>query len=222
MFFAILAAAAVAAAAPAPTPAPVAAATHWLCQGKASGANGSEVVANWTVDDGKAILSRRIVWTPPRLSLHSLPDYGGNPYLSVLYDTPDGPPAAVRAIIIGRAGPNPLAGANVSLALKGGQSWSARVIPVSGVDLSTNTFTVRNAWLANTHWSTPLAHLDLLQAVPSTGEVTVSLANAGGEILAWSTNDLTAGAERDRLFHDAIAAAEAASANPQSCRKQPA
>ncbi|MGA0599738.1 hypothetical protein ACO2Q3_03435 [Caulobacter sp. KR2-114] len=218
MLYAILAAAAIAAAAPPPP----AAAPHWLCQGKAKGLNGAEVTANWTVDDSKTVLERRLVWTPPQTSQHSLPGYSGNPYLSVLYDTPDGPPAAVRAIVIGRDGPGPLAGANVSLALKGGQSWSARVIPLPGPDLSVGGLTLRNAWLANTHWSGAAAHLDLLQATPGAHEVTVTLASANGEFLAWITSDLSAGGDRDRLFHDAIAAADALAANPQSCRKAPA
>jgi hypothetical protein len=190
---------------------------QWVCRGLAKGERGAEVSVLWYLEADGKVVGRGADWTPPQIATTAKAAglSGLAPDLAVALDTE---PATGRANAVlvsadSEAGPQLVEGSTVTLKLDDGRRWSVSLERIAGVrDVPPLTFRINTLADAG---SNP----ELLAALETARGGEATLTAKDGRRLGQVRYDLSARAERDRLFRQAWAAAERAARRPLRCDK---
>ena len=194
---------------------------QWSCDGVAKSQTGAEVSMTWFVEASGAVMARTASWTPPVVASQASagarrkPFGEADPDLSIDYDEPEKPaigrPDLVSVAVTARAAPWRVGGLAVALSLDGGRTWPV-ALTLFAPEPDFPERALMTGSLADSDTNS-----NLLKVIESAREGVAALTDRTGRTLGQTRYDLSAHAERDRLYQAAWAAAERAARHPTRC-----
>ncbi len=197
---------------------------HWRCVGVAKGAGQSQVEVDILGKTGGKRTLHMTTWAPPRIGGRQWTAgfMEDEPELDVAYflATPEGlgPPTFISTSVVSLRGPQILKGGRIGLVLdrqrertaplEMPQTWRAKV---------EHFIATRIQILAGPQADGSILNKELLEALETAHSGQAKLRGSKGEVLAWIRYDFSAREDRDRMYREARAEAEARALHPETC-----
>lgn len=194
---------------------------QWVCSADARGSRGARVDVSIQLTTGGDILSRDVNWSPPtpvRAAL-SRPDVKA-PGLTLYYEDAEAEGIGEVTDALGNisstsAPAGTLDDMALAVRIDGDAAWHVELEAMPGAsapETGAPTFDYRSGWLADGD-----TDIDPIERLRSARTVTLSLVNRAGHPVSQVGYDLSATAERDRLFRQAWAKADKLALRPARC-----
>lgn len=202
---------------------------EWVCTARAKGKRDARVDVSIRVTTDRDILTQNVGWSPPRASraATSRPDVKA-PSLTLYYEYAEAEEIGEVTNALGDVSSiDAPAGTFDKMALgvriDRGKTWYVALESLETMEtppdhrigtrqIGDSTYDFRSAWLTDGD-----TDIDPLEALQAARIATISIVNRRGHPVSQISYDLSATAERDRLFAKAWKRAETLSMRPQRC-----